>query len=208
MKRNFTDKEMEAIRHIRNWLMHKGRTPSIRELMAALSYKSPRSAALIVENLLSKKVLKKRRDGSLQLLEDPSPDSINTRTVDVPLVGTVACGLPILAEENIEGRIPVSVNLAKQGLKYFLLRASGDSMDESGINNGDLLLVRQQPTANNGDIVVALIDDEATVKEFHLAKGAVVLQPRSRNTQHRPIILTDEFRVQGVVVATIPKFKE
>jgi repressor LexA len=117
----------------------------------------------------------------------------------------VACGVPILAEENIDAMIPVSVKLAKPPHKYFFLRAKGDSMNEVGINDGDMVLVKQQITANNGDIVVALIDDEATVKEFHRQGNTIILKPRSKNKKkHQPIILTRDFQVQGLVVSTIP----
>ena len=133
---------------------------------------------------------------------DNSQDSI--QTVNVPLVGMVTCGAPILAQENIEAMIPVSIGLAKPGSKYFMLRAKGDSMNEAGINDGDLILVRQQNTAENGQSVVALIDDEATVKQFNQNGGYVTLTPRSNNKKHQPIIVTDELRVQGVVIATIP----
>ena len=187
--------------------MHKGKTPSVRELMTALGYKSPRSAALIIEELIQKGILRKRSNGDLQLIKDIDADSVHARTVDIPLVGTVPCGVPILAQENIEGFIPVSVSLAKPGFKYFLLRAKGDSMNKAKINDGDLILVRQQPTAQNGDIVVALIDDEATVKEFQHSKNCVVLMPRSNNKNHKPIILTENFQVQGVAVTTIPKLE-
>jgi repressor LexA len=200
-------KQLQALRCIRNSLMHYGRAPSTRELMVSLGYRSPRSAALIIEDLTRKGVLKKRSDGGIQLIKDLEMDSMNARTVDVPLVGTVACGLPILAEENIQGMIPVSVNLARPSFRYFLLKASGDSMDEANINDGDLVLVRQQPMAEDGDIVVALIDDEATIKEFRSANNSVILKPRSSNKKHKPIILTDNFQVQGVVVATIPNFE-
>ena len=122
----------------------------------------------------------------------------------MPLVGTVACGTPLLAEENIEAIIPVSVKLAKPHYKYFLLKASGDSMDQAGINDGDLVLVRQQPAAEIGDIVVALIDDEATIKEFHVSDETIILKPRSTNKQHKPIILTRGFQVQGIVITSIP----
>lgn len=124
-------------------------------------------------------------------------------TVDVPLVGMVSCGTPLLAEENIEARIPVSTKLAKPPYKYFLLRASGDSMDEAGINNGDLVLVRQQMIAGNGDDVVALIDDEATIKELQISNKAIILKPRSTNKEHQSITLTKDFKIQGVVVTTI-----
>jgi len=207
MKTQLNQKQADAVRYIRNWLMHKGKTPSVRELMTALGYKSPRSAALIIEELIQKGILKKRSNGDLQLIKDIDADSVHARTVDIPLVGMVTCGLPILAQENIEGFIPVSVSLAKPGFKYFLLRVKGDSMNKAGINNGDLILVRQQSVAQNGDIVVALIDDEATVKEFQHSKNCVVLKPRSNNKNHKPIILTENFQVQGVAVTTIPNLE-
>ncbi len=187
--------------------MHKGKTPSVRELMAELGYKSPRSASLIIAELIQKGILRKRPDGDLQLIKDVESDSVHARTVDIPLVGMATCGVPILAQENIEGYIPVSVSLAKPGFKYFLLRAKGDSMNKAGINDGDLILVRQQSAAKNGDIVVALIDNEATVKEFQHNKNCVVLMPKSSNKNHKPIILTENFQVQGVAVTTIPKME-
>lgn len=201
-------KETDAIRHIRNWIIHKGRMPSVRELMSALGYKSPHSVTLLIRSLLGKGILKKRPSGDLQLVKDPQESSTHARTIDVPLVGTIACGTPIFAQENIEATIPVSVSLARPGHKYFLLKAAGDSMDKAGINNGDLVLVRQQQTAEKGDLVVALIDDEATIKEFHPAKGVVVLKPKSKNRTHKPIILTENFQVQGKVVSTIPNLEE
>jgi repressor LexA len=207
MKTQLSKKQVDAVRHIRNWIMHKGKTPSVRELMSALGYKSPRSAALIIEKLIQKSILRKRANGDLQLIKDIDADSVHARTVDIPLVGMVTCGVPILAQENIEGFIPVSVSLAKPGFKYFLLRAKGDSMNKAGINDGDLILVRQQSVAQNGDIVVALIDDEATVKEFQHSKNCIILMPRSNNKKHKPIILTENFQVQGVAVTTIPNLE-
>jgi len=175
--------------------------------MSDLGYKSPRSAALIIKELIKKGFLNKKSNGELQLTkQEDSGSEYNARTVDVPLVGTVACGLPIFADENIEAFYPVSLDLVQSGSRYFLLRAQGDSMDKSGINNSDLVLVRQQPSAENGDIVVALINDEATIKEFHRTKNAVILKPKSSNLQHVPIILTSDFQIQGVVIETIPNF--
>ena len=200
-----SNKELEALREIRNSLMHRGRVPSIRELMTSLGYRSPRSAAVIYENLIEKGILRRKRDGNLQFMGGVEDDTFRAQTVDVPLVGSISCGVPVLAEENVEAMIPVSTKLAQSPHKYFLLRAKGDSMDERGINDGDLLLIRQQPTARNGDMVVALIDDEATVKEFHMAGETVVLKPRSKNKEHKPIVLTKDFQVQGVVVTAIPK---
>jgi repressor LexA len=200
-------KESEALKSIRNYFMHRGKIPSMRELMASLGYKSPRSATLIIDSLIKKGFLKKRPDGEMQLIRGSENDVSHERTVNIPLVGRVACGLPILAEENIEAMLPVSTKLAYPGSRYFFLRAIGDSMNEAGIDDGDFVLVRQQQSANDGDIVVALIDDEATIKEFHRKKSAVILKPRSSNKKHQPIILTSNFEIQGVVVTAISNFE-
>ena len=200
-----SSKELEAIREIRNSLMHVGRIPSMRELMTSLGYQSPRSASLIVDKLIKKGVLRRKKDGGLQFIKSLGDDTTRAQTVDVPLVGMVACGAPMLAEENIQAQIPVSTKLAKPPHHYFLLKAKGDSMDQKGIEDGDLVLVRQQTTAKDGETVVALIDDEATIKEFRIGGETFVLKPRSKNKQHQPIVLTKDFQIQGVVVAAIPK---
>lgn len=201
-----TTKQSQAMRFIRNSVVHGGKAPSIRDVMRALEYGSPRSAVLIIEDLVNKGLLKKRENGSIQLVRDLEEKSYHAQTINVPLVGTVACGTPILAEENIEGYISVSTGLAKPNHKYFLLRALGDSMNKAGINDGDIVLVQQQPTADEGDKVVALIDDGATVKKFHKTEEAIVLKPQSNNPAHKPIVLTEDFQIQGIVVATIPNF--
>jgi len=210
MKSNnsFTKKELEAIRHIRNWIMHKGCTPSVRKLRDTLGYKSPRSAQDILEKLQEKGVIRKFKNGGYQLVKDPDFGLMHAKTTNVPIVGAVACGVPMLAEENIEGYIPISTTLARPGSRYYLLHAQGDSMDQAKINNGDLVLIKQQPTANEGDNVVALIDGEATIKEFHRHQNMIVLKPKSSNKKHKPIILTDDFQVQGVIVATIPNLRK
>lgn len=199
-----SQKAREALRHIRNWIMHNGKAPSVRELMNAMEYKSSRSALLLMDELVYNGFLEKKQEGGVRLLKDLEFGNA-TRTVSIPLVGTVACGTPLLAEENTEAMIPVSVLLARPGSRYFLLRAKGDSMDKAGINDGDMILVKQQPTADNGQNVVALIDDEATVKEFHLTEDVVSLLPRSTNPKHQQIIVSHNFQIQGVVEAIIPK---
>jgi repressor LexA len=201
-----TNKELEAIREIRNSLMHIGRIPSMRQLMTSLGYQSPRSASLIVDKLIKKGVLRRKKDGGLQFVKSLGDDTTRAQTVDVPLVGIVACGAPMLAEENIQAKIPVSTKLAKPPHHYFLLKAQGDSMNQKGIDDGDLVLVRQETTAKDGDTVVALIDDEATIKEFRIGKETYVLRPRSTNKTHQPIVLTKDFQIQGVVVTTIHRF--
>jgi len=206
MQNNVSNKELAAIRTMRDFLMKNGRMPSVRELMKEMDYKSPRSAAVILQALIDKNILHKKTDGSIRFIQYEIDDETSReQTVKIPLLGTIACGLPILAEENIEAMIPVSVKLAKAPDKYFLLQAKGDSMNQKGINDGDLVLVKQQNTANSGDVVVALIDDEATIKELRINDDNVVLIPRSSNKSHVPIILSRGFIVQGIVVSTIPR---
>ena len=200
-----TNKESEAVREIRNSLMRVGRIPSMRELMSSLGYQSPRSASLIVDKLIKKGVLRRKKNGGLQFIKNLDEDTTRAQTVDVPLIGSVACGTPVLAEENIQAKIPVSVKLARPPHRYFLLKANGDSMDQKGIDDGDLVLVRQQTIAKDGDTVVALIDDEATIKEFRIGGETFVLRPISKNKQHQPIVLTKDFQIQGVVVTVVPK---
>ena len=210
MQNSISNIELAALRVMRDFLMKNSRMPSVRELMKEMDYKSPRSAAVILQNLIDKNILEKKDDGSIRFIEyefDQNEVS-SEQTVKIPLLGTIACGLPILAEENIEAMISVSTKLAKPNDKYFLLKAKGDSMNEKGINSGDLLLVKQQNTAENGDIVVALIDDEATVKELRINDDNVLLLPRSSNKEHTPIILSRNFMVQGVVVSTISMFND
>ena len=200
-----SNKELEAVREIRNSLMHVGRIPSMRELMSSLGYKSPRSASLLIAKLIKKGVLRRKEDGGLQFIKSLGDDTTRAQTIDVPLVGMVSCGVPILAEENVQAKIPVSIKLARPPFKYFLLKAKGDSMDQKGIDDGDLVLVRQQTTAKDGDTVVALIDDEATIKEFRIGGETFVLKPRSKNKQHQPIVLTKDFQIQGVVITAVGK---
>lgn len=195
-------KAKEALRHIRNWIMKYSLMPSVRELMQEMDYKSPRSAMLLMAELEENGFLERKADGSYKMIKDLSTNVV-ARTVAVPLVGSISCGGALLAEENVEAYIPVSTSLIKAGHKYFLLRAVGDSMNEAGIQPGDLVLVKQQNIAENGQKVVALIDDDATLKEFQHKGNVVALVPRSSNPKHKPIILEQDFKIQGVIITSI-----
>jgi len=197
-------KEIKTLFIIRNSVKHGGKTPSVRDIMRAIDYRSPNSVALIIDKLVEKKFLKRNSLGKIQLSKEFEESSIHGETIEVPLVGMAACGLPMFAEENIEAMIPVSIELAKPPHKYFLLRAVGNSMNKTGINDGNLVLVRQQQTASTGDKVVALIDNEATIKKMVVSDEAIILEPCSTDKNYKPIILTKDFKIQGVVVTTIP----
>jgi repressor LexA len=197
-------RDTKGLQFIRDFIVYRGRTPSLRAIAERMGFKSPRSSALMVDRLIKQGYLERTALGNLRLLKEPEHQASGEHVVELPLVGVVPCGLPLLAEENIEAWIPVSQRLAKPGARYFLLHAVGDSMDQRGIHEGDLLLVRQQPVAENGDRVVALLGDEATVKEFQRKNEKIILMPRSSNPVHKPIIMDRDFMIQGVVVDTLP----
>lgn len=201
IKNNLSDKDKKAFAFIRNQIIHYGKSPSLREINEVTGGKSPRSASLVI-NRLSEAGLIKKVGRKLVLTTSQATESVST--IDIPLVGAVTCGEPMLAEENIQTHIPVSTKFISKGSKYFFLRALGDSMDLAGIHSGDLLLIKQQDTAEPGQRVVALINEEATVKFFERVDGAVVLRPQSSNKKYQPIILTDNCIIQGVVVAVLP----
>ncbi len=198
-----TLKENEALVEVRRAVRLFGRFPSVRELMISMGYRSPRSAAVLLERLEAKNYLQRDPLGRLQIAPEPETTT-SAETVDIPLVGMAQCGAPRWAEQNIEEYVKVSTRLAPRGQRHFFLRAKGDSMNEAGIEEGDMVLVRVQQTAQDGDRVVALIDDEVTIKEFHRKGDIVILQPRSTNPEHRPIIVTQSLQIQGVVITAIP----
>jgi len=142
-------------------------------------------------------------DARLLLISTTDEVPIDSDIVKVPLLGTASCGMPILAIEDREGEVPVSSKLLKKGGNYFILRASGTSMNNAKIQDGDLILIRQQSTADNGERVVALIDEKATIKEYYQQGDMVILKPSSTDNTHQPIVLTKDFKIQGVVERVI-----
>lgn len=194
-------KDLQGYTFIRSCVVHTGVTPSLREIARHVGYISPRSVQLMLWRL-EKEGMLRYKEGEVTLLSKKGPST--EHTVDVPLVGSVACGAPSLAEQEPEALIQLSTKIARPGHTYFLLRARGTSMNKSGIKDGDLVLVRRQTTAEEGEKVVALINDEATVKHFHREGHVVVLRPSSTDKTHRAIVLTDEFIIQGVVAAVLP----
>ena len=183
----------------------EGVFPSTREMLHLGGFRSPRSVTQFLDALEDAGYIQRLPGArNVRILRDPrASDDERIETVTVPVVGDVAAGSPILAQENIEDYIQVSRSLARGSAPHFALRVRGDSMNEAGISDRDLVLVRQQSTANPGDKVVALIDDSATVKVFRPGGDVVVLEPRSSNPINRPIVVQRDFRIQGVVVAVI-----
>ena len=202
---NESDKKVYAL--IRNRFVHGLDAPTLREINEITKRSSPRSAVLVLQRLEHAGLIH-RRGGRIRLTSASLAPNTSVSTMDVPLVGRIAAGAPILAEENVEAVIPVSTALARPGAKYFLLRVIGTSMNRAqvgdvNIEDGSIVLVRQQDTADDGNVVVALINDEATVKILERKNGIVILRPRSSDP-HKPIVLTDNCVIQGVVVAVLP----
>jgi repressor LexA len=198
-----SEKDKKAYNLIKQTILNEGRKPTLKEINEVTDGKSPRSASIVIERL-ERMGLLKRVGVNIKLTENSTNENISIETIEVPLLGTVTCGIPMFAEENIEAHIAVSTSLAKRGNKYFLLRASGTSMNLAGINDKDILLIRQQNTALNNERVVALINDEATVKIFERTEDAIILRPKSTEQKHKPIILTESCQIQGVVIAVLP----
>lgn len=199
-----SEKDRKAFALIRSTIIRNGESPTLREINGVTGGRSPRSATLVIQRLIKAGLVRKFGRKVKLSNSSTSSEGSSVSTIDIPLVGSVACGTPILAEENIETYIPVSTALARRGSNYFLLRAQGDSMDQAGINDGDILLIRQQQVAESGDTVVALINDEATVKVFERGSQAVILRSKSQNPKHKPIVLTENCQIQGVLVAALP----
>ncbi len=198
MNKSLTPKEQAILSYIKEFIRNRPTSPTLEEIRKHFGYDSLNSVQKTIVSLEKKGEITrkkfKRRNISLT-----SED--NNHTFPIPIIGNVACGAPILASENIEGYFPTDTQFLKGSpKKYFYLHARGDSMDNAGIHDGDLVLIHQQTTANDGDQVVALINDSATIKILKKGKGYIALVPKSSNSEHKPIILRENFSVQGIVV--------
>ena len=191
-RKRCADKRMEQIyKVIKEQLMKKGYPPSVREIGKEVGLKSSSTVHGYLNQLEAAGMI--RRDPTKPRAIDLLEDKPWERTVNVPLVGTVTAGMPILAQENIEDTFAFPVNLMGTSSECFMLRVKGQSMINAGINDGDYLMVRQQNTAENSDIVVAMVNDDtsegATVKRFFKEDDRIRLQPENDSMQ--PIYGTD-----------------
>ena len=184
-----SDKQKEILEFIKYEILNKGYPPTVRDICEAVHLKSTSSVHSHLETLEKNGYI--RRDPTKPRAIEIIDDNFNlTRreVVNVPMVGQVAAGEPILAVQNIESYFPIPTEFMPNE-ESFMLKVKGESMINAGIFNGDNVLVKKQPTANNGDIVVALVDDSATVKTFYKENGHIRLQPE--NDTMDPIIVND-----------------
>ena len=194
-------KQREILEYIKQEILNKGYSPAVREICEAVDLKSTSSVHSHLESLEKNGYI--RRDPAKPRAIEIVDDAFNVtrrEVASIPLVGQVAAGVPILAAQNIESYFPLPADYMPQN-PAFMLRVKGTSMINAGINNGDLLLVEEQKTARNGDIVVAMIDDSATVKRFYKEKGYIRLQPE--NDSMDPIIVKDHLQIIGKVFGVL-----
>ena len=182
-------KQQEILQYIKDTILKKGYPPAVREICEAVHLKSTSSVHSHLETLEQNGYIRRdpTKPRTIEILDDCF-NLTRRELVNIPLIGSVAAGQPILAQENIENYFPVPSDLLPNQ-EAFMLRVKGESMINAGIFNGDQIIVAQQDTAENGDIIVALMDDSATVKRFYREDDHVRLQPE--NDTMEPIIVED-----------------
>jgi len=202
MGQALTEKQRMIYEFLKRIIKEKGYPPTVREICEATKLSSTSTVHAHLESLERKGFIKKSpsKNRSIEILEDDFYGS-KKEIIHVPIVGQVAAGKPILADENIEDTFPIPVDYVRNSA-VFMLRINGDSMIEAGIFHRDLVLVKKQDTANNGDIVVALIEDSATVKTFYRENGHVRLQPE--NSSYAPIVVKN-VHILGKVIGLYRK---
>lgn len=203
MKQELTSRQRDVLQFIREHIASRGHPPTIREIGSRFQIRSTNGVRSHIAALIKKGFLKKQGliSRGLELTQ-----SVANQVGRIPIVGTVQAGVPIDAVENIEGELALDLSFLPAG-DSFVLRVDGDSMKNAGIYNGDMVLVRKQTVAHAGDIVVALINNEATVKRYFPEGRQVRLQPE--NDDFEPIIVnrsSGEFRLAGKVVGLLRRF--
>lgn len=205
MAKQLTNRQHTVLETIRLWIRERGYPPTIRELGRHLGIKSLRGVTTHLDAIAKKGFLKREpRARSISLLDVVAPFE---RALRVPVVGRIRAGSPILAQEQVEGHVVVDggwlgvSSASAESTQHFALKVQGESMITAGILSGDYVIVRQQPTAENGDIVVALLGDEATVKRFFKDEERIRLQPEHPTME--PLIVSPDqpFTILGKVVA-------
>ena len=200
--KGLTTKQRRVLEVIRQWLKTRGQPPTVREIGLEIGVASSCTVQRHLDALERKGFIKRDRYKyrSIELADSPFP--IFARAVNVPILGSIAAGVPILAQEHIEDTFALPADVVGDD-QMFMLRVRGDSMINAGIFDGDLVAIRQQPEANNGEIVAALLEDEATVKRFFREGDHIRLQ--AENPSFAPIIARD-VKVLGRVVMSIRQF--
>lgn len=199
-----SDKQMEILEYIKSQILQRGFPPAVREICEAVNLKSTSSVHSHLETLEKNGYIRRdpTKPRAIEILDDTF-NLTRREIVNVPLLGRVAAGEPLFAQENIENYFPIPMEFMPNR-QTFMLTVQGESMINLGILDGDMIIVEQTSTASNGDMVVALIEDGATVKTFYKEEGVYRLQPE--NDYMEPIIVS-EVSILGKVIGTIRFFK-
>lgn len=190
------DKQSQIYEFLKNYTENKGYPPSVREICEAVSLKSTSTVHGHLKRLEKKGLIKRdpTKPRALEIVEFLQP---KREMINIPIVGNITAGTPILATENIEDTFTLPLDFIKHNNELFMLRVSGNSMINAGINDGDLAIIEKTQHASNGDIVVALIDDSSTIKRFFKESDHIRLQPE--NDAMLPMIV-DDCKILGKLV--------
>ncbi len=199
-----TAKQQEILDYIKDEILKKGYPPTVREICETVNLKSTSSVHSHLETLEKNGYIRRdpTKPRAIEICDD-SFQMVRTEMVSIPIIGNVAAGQPILAEENIEEYFPVPADMVPRG-ESFMLNVRGESMVNAGILDGDKVFVNSCSTANNGEIIVALIDDSATVKTYYKEDGHIRLQPE--NDTMEPIIV-ENCQILGRVFGVLRFFR-
>ncbi|MGL5647393.1 MAG: transcriptional repressor LexA [Clostridium sp.] len=193
---NLKEKQGQIYEFLKTYTENKGYPPSVREICEAVGLKSTSTVHGHLKRLEKKGLIRRdpTKPRALEILELASE---KPEMISIPIIGNITAGLPILASENIEDTFILPLNFVKHDNELFILKVKGNSMINAGIHDGDLAIIEQKSTASNGEIVVALIDDEATIKRFFIEPEHIRLQPE--NDSMNPIIV-DNCLILGKLV--------
>ena len=199
------DRQFQIYEFIKTQIREKGYPPSVREICAGVGLKSTSTVHSHLEKLEKKGFIKRdaSKSRTIEIVEKSISKSTRKELVDIPIVGTITAGMPILAVENIEDVFPLPIDYVKNKEQLFILKVKGESMIDAGILDGDMSIIEQTNFAENGDIVAALIDNEATLKRFFKEKNHIRLQPE--NESMSPIIV-DDCKIIGKLVGIYRRY--
>lgn len=200
MAGTLTQKQLEILEYIKSEILSKGYPPSVREICTAVHLKSTSSVHAHLSSLEEKGYIRRdpTKPRTIEIIDEEFSPTRREMT-NVPIIGTITAGEPILAQENIEDYFPIPVEYLPNAVT-FMLKVRGDSMINAGIYNGDTVIVEQRSTAKNGDIVVAMIGDSATVKTYYKENSYFRLQPE--NDTMDPIIC-EQIEILGKVIGLV-----
>jgi len=206
MYEDLSDKQVKILNFIKEQINNKGYPPSVREICKAVNLKSTSTVHSHLKTLVNKKYIKKgnNKNRAIELIDSKISkyDSEKKEMTNLPLIGDIAAGSPILAYENVEDVYPIPIDWVGKE-QSFMLQVKGESMIDAGIFSGDYVIISKQNTARNGQIIAALIEDEATLKTFYKESNYIRLQPENKNME--PII-SDQVEILGVLKCVIRRY--